>query len=127
MNGSEMVTRTPKPTPFGQAPELSDQEKMDLVAGDNTPFTNAMYKLMENRIFLAQREAMTADPANEKQQVAKLTIAHAMDKFYMDVRDMINFEKQSHIMDIKTRAAQKQLEEEGVMEEIIAANARGEI
>jgi hypothetical protein len=127
MNGSEVVTRSAKPTPFGQAPELSDQEKMDLVAGDNTPFANAMYKLMENRIFLAQREAMTADPANEKQQVAKLTIAHAMDKFYTDVRDMINFEKQSHIMDIKTRAAQKQLEEEGVMEEIIAANARGEI
>ena len=128
MNGSEVETaRHNKPPVYGQPPELTDSEKMDLVAGDDSPFARAIYKLMERAIFITQREAMEADPSNDKVQLAKLTIAHAVDKFYTDVREMVRFAKQSHITDIKTLAAQKELEETGRLEEIILAQSRGEI
>lgn len=125
MNGSEVVTRQPQKTAYNQAPELNDQEKMDLVAGDGTPFANAIYKLMESRVLLAQTEAIKSDPADERNQRSKMTIAHAMDKFYTDVREMIRFEKTSHITDIKQRAAALELEEAGKLEEIILAQATG--
>src|ERR1700676_2449087 len=128
MNGSEVETRAQHKTPvFGEPPELTDSEKMDLVAGDDTPFARAIYKLMEREVFNAQREAIKTKPSNKEEQLANMTIAHAVDKFYTDLRAIVLFEKTSHITDIKALAAKKELEETGRLEEIVLAQSRGEL
>lgn len=125
MNGSEVLSRPPQKTAYNQAPELTDQEKMDLVAGDGTPFANAIYKLMESIVLSAQNLAIDCDPTDEKKQRALMTVAHSKKSFYEDIRELIRFEKSSHIMDIKQRAAALELEESGKLEEIILSQATG--
>lgn len=118
MNGSEVVTRQA----FGENPELTPSEKMDIIAGDGTPYANAIKKLMKLEITRARDEAMDCDPADEKKQRTLMTIAHAMEKFYKNLTGSITFEKQSHLIDVKDKALQEELKDREKLEEIILHN-----
>lgn len=124
MNGSEVETRQIQTDPIlgGQSLELSDSEKMDLMAGDDTPYANAIRKLMRKEIFDARDEAMACDPADERKQRALMTVAHAMEKFYKNVLGKITFEKTSHFMEVKQKLLQEELKDQEKIEEIILAN-----
>src|SRR6266550_1024453 len=119
MNGSEMVTKRP---PELVATELTDSEKMDLMAGDGTPYANAIKKLMKIEISKARDEAMDCDPSEEKKQRALMTVAHAMEKFYKNLMGAIVFEKTVHLADVKHRLAEEELKDQEKLSEVILFN-----
>jgi len=119
MNGSEVESRLPQ---LGPPTELTDSEKMDLMAGDGTPYANAIKKLMKIEINKARDEAMECDPSDEKKQRALMTVAHAMEKFYKNLMSAIVFEKVSHLADVKHRIAEAELEDQEKLEAVILHN-----
>ncbi len=119
MNGSEVVT---KRLPEIVATELTDSEKMDLMAGDGTPYANAIKKLMKIEINKARDEAMECDPSDEKRQRALMTVAHAMEKFYRNLTGAIVFEKTSHLADVKQKIAEAELQDQEKLAEVILFN-----
>lgn len=131
MNGEECEVRLPPATSpkfsYTTSIELSDSEKMDLVAGNQTPFANAIYKLMELEIIKARNKAMEADPANQRVQLSLMTIAHAIDKFYKDIRNSVEFAIGEHVLDVRQKVRAEELKDQQVFEEIVLRNARGEI
>jgi len=125
MNGSEVVTRRPPQDPMnldGGPKELSDGEKMDLMAGDDTPYANAIKKLMRFEIVKARDEAMECPPEEEAKQKALMTVAHAMQKFYKNILGAIIFEKTKHLSDVKLRQAEEEMKDREKVEEIIFKN-----
>lgn len=129
MNGSEILTRQSNPvTPefgYDQVPELTVSEKMDLVVFSSMPVSKAVYKLMELEIVQARNEAMRANPAKVEEQRALMTVAHAMDKFYTNVRGKITFATGEHIADVKLKVQQVDMEDKEKLEEIIFQNVTG--
>lgn len=119
MNGSEQETRS---LPDNQSSELTDSEKMDLVAGDQTPYANAIKKLMRIEVSKAQTEAVECDPSDEKRQRSLLTIAHAMEKFRKNLLGAVTFEKSSHYADVQLKVAQQELEDKKKLDEVILFN-----
>jgi hypothetical protein len=119
MNGSEQETKLPYNP---NSSELTDSEKMDLVAGDNTPYANAIKKLMRIEVAKAQAEAVECDPSDEKKQRSLLTIAHAMEKFRKNLLGSVTFEKSSHYADVQLKVAQQELEDQKKLEEVILHN-----
>lgn len=119
MNGSEIETKVPQDN---LQSELTDSEKMDLVAGDNTPYANAVKKLMRIEVTKAQQEAVECDPADEKKQRALMTVAHAMEKFRKNLLGAVTFEKATHYADVKLKVAQQELEDRAKMDEVILFN-----
>jgi hypothetical protein len=127
MNGSEVETqgRLPQPNPLsldGPALELTDSEKMDLMAHDDGPYAKAIKKLMRKEVITARNEAMDCDPADEKRQRALMTIAHAMEKFYKSLLNTILIEKTAHLAEVRQKAAEEDLKDQEVLERIILAN-----
>lgn len=119
MNGSEVVTKRP---PELVATELNDSEKMDLMAGDGTPYANAIKKLMKIEISKARDEAMDCDPSEEKKQRALMTVAHAMEKFYKNLMGAIVFEKTVHLADVKQKLAEEELKDQEKLNDVILFN-----
>jgi hypothetical protein len=119
MNGSEIETRLPQDN---LASELTDSEKMDLVAGDNTPYANAIKKLMRFEVTKAQTEAVECDPSDEKKQRSLMTIAHAMEKFRKNLLGAVTFEKSTHYADVKLRVAQEELKDQEKLDAVILFN-----
>lgn len=119
MNGSEVVTRLPYET---NSSELTDSEKMDLVAGDNTPYANAIKKLMRIEVSKAQLEAVECDPSDEKKQRSLMTVAHAMDKFRKNLLGAVLFEQTTHLADVKKRVLEEELKDRAKLDEIILHN-----
>lgn len=124
MNGSEVVTKRPQEANFSysQTTELTDIEKMDLAVLHQDPRVRTLYKLMELQIIKARNDAMSADPAEEAKQRSLMTVAHAMDKFYKQLRGEIEFGVAEHIADVKTKALQEELKDQAKLEEIILHN-----
>lgn len=118
MNGSEVVTRRA----FEEDPELTPSEKMDLIAGDNTPYANAIKKLMKLEITRARDEAMDCDPSDEKKQRTLMTVAHAMEKFYKNLMSSVSYEKQGHLIDVKDKLLQEELKDREKLDSIILHN-----
>ena len=122
MNGSEAFARPQQTDPrlmFSPPSELTDSEKMDLMAGDQAPYARALDKLMKLIIVKARNEAMECDPTEEKRQVKLMTVAHAKNEFYEDLRSKINFEKSNHLADVRLKVAQEELKDQEVIEAII--------
>lgn len=119
MNGSEVVTQ--RPVAVGKH-ELTDSEKMELTVLGSDPRCLTLFKLMEWEIEDAKDEAMEADPSKPAEQVALMTIAHAMNKFYKQVRSRMLVATHEHVADVKLKLAQKDLEDKSKIEAIILAN-----
>ena len=129
MNGSEVLTqgRNPVAPGFGynRIPELTEPEKMDLTVFSSMSLAKAVYKVMEIEILEALHEAMQTNPANKEQQVANMTIAHAMDKFYTNVRGKIEHAMGEHVATVRLKVQEEDLKDAARMEEIILQNATG--
>lgn len=122
MNGSEAFARPQQTDPrlmFSPPSELTDSEKMDLMAGDQSPYARALDKLMKLEIVKARNAAMECDPTEEKKQTTSMTIAHAMNEFYKSLRGQVTFEKQNHLADVRLKVAQEELQDQEVIEAII--------
>ena len=122
MNGSEAFARPQQTDPrlmFSPTSELTDTEKMDLMAGDQAPYARALDKLMKLEIVKARNAAMECDPTDEKRQVKLMTEAHAMNTFYNNLRGQVIFEKSNHLADVRLKAAQEELKDQEVLEAII--------
>jgi hypothetical protein len=119
MNGSEVLSRPPTDN---NSSELTDSEKMDLTAGDGTPYANAIKKLMKIEINKARDEAMECDPSDEKKQRSLMTVAHAMEKFYKNLLGAIVFQQTSHILDVRQKAQEAELQDRDKFEEVILFN-----
>jgi hypothetical protein len=123
VNGSEVETRQSQTDPFSEPSlELSESEKMDLMAGDDSPYAKAIKKLMRKEITEARQEAIECDPSDEKKQRALMTVAHAMDKFYKNVLGKIVFEKTSHFAEVKQKLAEEELKDQEKLSEVILFN-----
>lgn len=118
MNGSEIVTKSA----FGESLELTQSEKMDIIAGDGGPYANAIKKLMKLEITRARDEAMECDPTDKEKQHVLMTIAHAMEKFHKNLMGSISFEKTSHLIDVKDKVLQEVLKDREKYEEIVFHN-----
>ena|ERR1700719_4364582 len=118
MNGSEVVSKPP----YDQSLELSDSEKMDLMAGDSTPYATAIKKLMKLEVLKARDEAMDCDPADKDRQHVLMTIAHAKSDFCKQLTSAILFEKTSHLADVKQKALEEELKDQKKMDEVILYN-----
>jgi len=122
VNGSEAFNRPQQIDPrlmYGTPGELNDAEKMDLMAGDGTPYARAIDKLMKLEIVKARNAAMESDPADRNKQATLMTVAHAMNAFYENIRGQVLLEKTSHLADVKLRAAQEEMQDQQKVEEII--------
>lgn len=122
MNGSEAFARPQQTDPrlmFNTQSELTDSEKMDLMAGDQAPYARALDKLMKLVIVKARNAAMECDPTEEKRQTKLMTVAHAKNEFYEELRSQINFEKANHLADVRLKAAQEDLQDQETIEAII--------
>jgi hypothetical protein len=126
MNGSEIETapRRPQINPLAldEPQELSDTEKMDLIAGDDSPYAKAMKKLMRWEIAKSREAAEDCDPSEKEKQVALLTVLYAQKKFFNSLMGAILFEKTSHLSDVRQKIAQEELQDREKLESIILAN-----
>lgn len=130
MNGEEVLVRPYLAQPklsYADAADLSESEKMDLIAGSSTPFAQALFKLMETEIVRARNEAMECPPEEVAKQRTLMTIAHAMDKFYKNLRSRMEYTTTEHILNVRQKVQEADLQDQAKMEEIILANTRGEI
>lgn len=98
-SGEEYVVRQAAATPLSvnKVEPLTNSEKMDIMVLSANPMIMSLWKFLEMEIIAARDEAMAVDPSQRDEQLAKLTIAHAMQKFYTRVRDDIKFMTQEHL------------------------------
>lgn len=99
--------------------ELTEAQKMELASLAGTNTGEVLFLLMENEVINARDEAMAVDPSDEKQQRAKMTIAHAMSKFYTRLRKQITYQFMEHYNRIQEKTAEATLEDRRTIEEII--------
>lgn len=129
MNGSEAMGRRPQLVDprdqYSQPGQLSDSEIMDLMVGDDTPYAKALDKLMKLTIVDARNQALEADPSDKEAQATKMTVAHAMNKFYENLRQIVHVEKTKHHLEVKLKAAEAELEDQQKLEEVIFSNTTG--
>lgn len=117
------VNKSPLET--GRFAELTQAEKMDLIVLASNPNFQTIYKLMENECIAAREDAISVDPKDKEGQIAALTIAHAMHKFYVKIRKEIQFAGQEQLDLIKTKAALAAAQEQDFLESIVIEQASG--
>jgi hypothetical protein len=117
------VNKSPLET--GRIKELSQAQKMDLIVLSTNPNFQTVYDLMENEVLAARDEAMAVDPTEDKKQVARMTEAHAMAKFYQKIRKQIEFAATEQLAKVQEKAAQEATQEQEFLEEIVLQQASG--
>ena len=131
MNGEEREIRNiPSASPqfaYSKNFDLTESEKMDLIVGRSTPFANALFKLMEAEIVQARNTAMECPPEKDATQRSLMTVAHAMDKFYKNLISRMDFNSQEHILSVRQKTQEMELQDQSRLEEIILKNSRGEV
>lgn len=127
MNGSEVETaKRPQSYAYDQVPDLTDQEKMDLVVAATMPLFKTICKKLEGVVIRSRNRAMKTSPANAAEQVAALTIAHAQQAMYEEFRGDIEFSMSEHIADVRLKVQQQDLEDQKNLEDVIFHNQTGQ-
>lgn len=130
MNGEESVIRPQASSvsdgtqPITDRSELNNIEKMDLIVLSSNPAVHALWKFMELEIIHARNDAMFADPSIPTAQLAKLTIAHAMEKFYRGIREQIKFITDEHLGEARRLEYERKMAAPEQIEQVILDQAR---
>jgi hypothetical protein len=125
-SGEEFVIRqvagNTSPLSVNKVQELTNSEKMDIMILSGNPAILTLWKFMEMEIIQARDEAMNSDPSKPNEQVAKLTIAHAMEKFYKRVREDISYLTQEHLAETRRLEWERRLQEPDELEKAFFEN-----
>jgi hypothetical protein len=125
-SGEEFVIRqvagNTSPLSVNRVEVLTNAERMDIMILSGNPAIMSLWKFMEMQIIAARDEAMHTDPAKKDEQIAKLTIAHAMEKFYKDTREDIIFMTQEHLAETRRLEWERRLQEPDELEKAFFEN-----
>lgn len=124
MNGREVESRNQsenQKTTIGsnQITDLSVSEKQDLVLFSGTPAYKAILKLMETMLVEARDEAVLIAPSKRDERLAALDTAHAMSQCFLRLKEKIRYITDEHLGLIKQAEAEKALEEQNNLEDIL--------
>jgi hypothetical protein len=98
---------------------LSMHEQQDLIVLGADPRVHTLFKIMEYEIIEARDEAMACDPAEKDKRAALMDTAHAMAKWYTQIRSRITRELNEHLGEIKRRANEELVKDQNAVEKII--------
>lgn len=126
MNGEETCVRkgaTETPTlSINKVVELTNQEQMDLIILSANPQLNTLWKFMEMEIVNARDEAMDVDPSEPVKQQSKMTIAHAMGRFYTHIRQRIAYVTREHLNEAQRLDYERKMGSPEEIEKILIDN-----
>lgn len=110
------------PLSVNKVQELTNSEKMDIMILSGNPAIMSLWKFMEMQIIAARDEAMNTDPSKREEQISKLTIAHAMEKFYRRTREDISYLTQEHLAETRKLEWERRLQEPDELEKAFFEN-----
>ena len=108
-----------------QSVALTTSDKNQLITFSLSQQAQALWKLMQILIYDQRDNAMAVDPSDIKKQAAETTVAHAMARFYHQLRQRVDGMANEQIGELRARANAEIVKDAKKIEEIVMSQIEG--